>query len=252
MSYNIRYNNQSDGENRWDERKTDVAELILKHSPIAFGVQEALYSQMEFLDSVLVDYEYIGGGRDDGRKKGEFSAIFYNTKELNVVDQCTIWLSLTPHNVSKGWDAALPRICTIGRFRHINSNKEFFFFNTHFDHRGNMARFQSSLLIGKKLRELNIQKLPVILAGDFNAKPKQRPILYLSEILEDAAQISESSVTGPTGTFSGFDTKAKLKDRIDYIFSSGFKISSYMHLDDKRPNGLWPSDHLPVVIKANF
>lgn len=252
MSYNIRYNTQSDGDNKWEERKEDVAQLILEQLPDAFGVQEALYSQMKYLDSVLVDYKYIGGGRDDGRNKGEFSGVFYNTKVLRVFDECTFWLSLTPNNVSKGWDAALPRICTVARFEHLETSKHFFFFNTHFDHRGNMARFQSSLLIGKKMMLLNSQKLPVILTGDFNAKPRQRPIMYLSEIMDDAAQISKTDLEGPIGTFSGFDTKAKLNDRIDYIFSNGFEILSYRHLDKKRSNGLWPSDHLPVVVKAKF
>lgn len=252
MSYNIRYNNPSDGENKWDERKEDVAQLILEQSPDAFGVQEALYSQMKYLDSVLFDYKYVGGGRDDGRNKGEFSGIFYKAKGLKVFDEFTFWLSLTPNHVSKGWDAALPRICTVARFEHLETKKQFFFFNTHFDHRGNMARFKSALLIGKKMMLLNSQELPVILTGDFNAKPKQRPIMYLSEIMDDAAQISEKPLEGPIGTFSGFDTNAKLNDRIDYIFSRGFDILNYKHLADKRPNGLWPSDHLPVVVNTQF
>ena len=47
----------------------EVVSLIQSQKPTAFGVQEALLEQMTYIDSALVDYEYLGVGRDDGRIK---------------------------------------------------------------------------------------------------------------------------------------------------------------------------------------
>jgi len=77
MSYNIRLDVASDGENRWDNRKEMLADQVLKLSPDFMGVQEALPQQVDYLTITLKDYKYIGVGRDNGIREGEFSAIFY-------------------------------------------------------------------------------------------------------------------------------------------------------------------------------
>src|SRR6478752_2708445 len=77
MTYNIRLDHVSDGVNQWPNRKTKVFDLIKKYDPDIFGVQEALPNQMEDLAQNLPTYTYIGVGRDDGKNKGEFSALFY-------------------------------------------------------------------------------------------------------------------------------------------------------------------------------
>ena len=120
MSYNIRFATESDGENAWSRRKEYLASQVAFYEPGILGVQEALPEQLEFLDEELEDYKWFGEGRD-GKDKGEFSAIFYNTQKFEVVDMNTFWLSETPHRISRGWDAALNRICTYGLFREKSS-----------------------------------------------------------------------------------------------------------------------------------
>src|SRR5690349_18297789 len=77
MTYNIRYNNTGDGINQWSNRKEKVYSLIKKYDPEIFGVQEAMHDQMQDLRANLSNYEYVGVGREDGKEKGEYSAIFY-------------------------------------------------------------------------------------------------------------------------------------------------------------------------------
>lgn len=246
MSYNIRYDNPNDDENRWDHRKQALADLINHYEPAVLGIQEGLYHQVTFLDSSLVNYSYFGMGRKDGKTKGEFSAVFYNHNELKLVKQGTFWLSETSDIPSVGWDAALERICTYGLLEHKATNKQFWIFNTHFDHRGGKARNQSARLIVDKINTLNTNNLPVILMGDFNLLPISKPIRYLKKQLKDGKKVTQKAFYGPKGTFNGFRAKPFLIKRIDYIFVRKFKVESYIHIDDKTQKNLWVSDHLPV------
>lgn len=252
MSYNIRYNNPNDGENKWDERKNEVVALINHYDPLVFGLQEGLLEQVQFIKEKAEQYDYIGVGRDDGKNKGEFSPVFYDKEKLTVLKEGTFWLSETPDKVSKDWDAALPRICTYGQFQFKDSKATFWFFNTHFDHIGKVARAKSAALIIEKIKALTDGKTPVVLSGDFNATPESQPIENINAYMRDGFTDAEDPFLGPVGTFSGFDTSAKLEDRIDYIFFLNLTAISLKHVNFKRGNGLWVSDHLPVVLKSRF
>ena len=250
LSYNIRYNSPGDGLDLWDLRKTELIQQIKELDPISFGVQEATLTQMKDLEVGLPGYSYVGVGRDDGATKGEFSAIFYKSSELKVLQEDTFWLSETPEKVSVGWDAALPRICTYARFELVSSKKRFWHFNTHFDHIGETARAESAKFIVSKIADLVSFGDVVVLSGDFNAEPHEEPILVLKNSLEDPAH--QIDLQGPKGTFSGFQLDAPLDRRIDYIFTKGVSVMSYQHLDAKRANGRWISDHLPVLLSFDL
>ncbi len=218
---------------------------IKEIDPVSFGVQEATLTQMKDLEAGLPNYNYVGVGRDDGTTKGEFSAIFYKKSELIVLQENTFWLSETPEKVSVGWDAALPRICTYAKFELTSSKKRFWHFNTHFDHIGEIARAESAKLIVSKITAL-VGDSEAILSGDFNAQPDEEPILVLNHSFEDPAD--RVKLQGPVGTFSGFQLDAPLDRRIDYIFTKNVKVKTYQHLDTKRSNGRWISDHLPIFL----
>jgi endonuclease/exonuclease/phosphatase family metal-dependent hydrolase len=219
------------------------------YNPSIFGIQEGLLNQVGFIDSVLIKYDYVGVGRDDGKMKGEFCAIYFDTTRYKIHNNSTFWLSETPDIVSVGWDAALERICTYGLFEDKNSGDEFWVFNTHFDHLGVIARKKSSSLILKKIKEINTQSLPVILMGDFNSIPDSEPIKILKNDLIDALQISLDNLKGPQGTFNDFNEKLPIDNRIDYIFTKNVKVLSYRHIDDRLNNNRHISDHLPVMIE---
>jgi len=251
MSFNIRYDNPNDGEDQWAERKEALSGLIKYYEPAAMGVQEAVFDQMQYLDSTLRQYSYIGVGRDDGVKGGEFSAIFYDSTRLALLDEGTFWLSTTPDEVSKGWDAALPRICTYGLFRDRSSEKIFWVFNTHFDHIGEAARINSAALLVRRINEMNIGQNPVLLLGDLNSEPDDAPIQLLNNNLKDA-YLNSTKVYGPEGTFFGFDPMALADRRIDYVFGKGLQFQSYRVIDDRRPNNRHISDHLPVLVNITL
>ena len=249
ISYNIRYDNKWDVENNWSLRKNRICQLLNDYNPSIFGIQEGLLNQVGFIDSVLIKYDYVGVGRDDGKMKGEFCAIYFDTTRYKIHHNSTFWLSETPDIVSVGWDAALERICTYGLFEDKNSGDEFWVFNTHFDHLGVIARKKSSSLILKKIKEINTQSLPVILMGDFNSIPDSEPIKILKNDLIDALQISLDNLKGPQGTFNDFNEKLPIDNRIDYIFTKNVKVLSYRHIDDRLNNNRHISDHLPVMIE---
>ena len=250
LTYNIRYANETDGEDKWSIRKDFLIKQIQSQKPDFFGVQEALSSQMEYLQQKLKIYQPVGGGRDDGFKKGEYSAIFYNSAKFKVMRSGQFWLSETPDEIGIGWDAALPRICTFALLKDIKTQKSFWVFNTHFDHMGELARENSAKLIAQRAREFNSQNLPVIIMGDLNMEAETEGIRVLSDLYQDAKIWAKKSSEPQAGTFNGFKIDEPALPRIDYIFLSKDikQILSYAVLVEK-PNGRYPSDHFPVVVK---
>lgn len=250
ITFNIRLETTSDGNNQWDLRKSSVVDFLNYEDADFIGMQEVLWSQMEDLQKGIDSYSWIGVGRDDGKKGGEFSPIFYNSERWDEVESKTFWLSESPDKPSKSWDAALPRICTWGRFRNIETKDEVYIFNTHFDHVGKEARTNSAKLIVEQIHQIaNSER--VILFGDFNAEVNSAPIQAVvnSSLLDafDEAQIRFGSV----GTFNAFDYSKTPKRRIDYVFvSSDLEVESYgvaSHLID----GRYLSDHFPVIVKIH-
>ncbi|TDT40608.1 endonuclease/exonuclease/phosphatase family metal-dependent hydrolase [Maribacter spongiicola] len=249
LTYNIKYDNVSDTVNNWNNRKAPMVALLQYYNSDIIGMQEVLHHQLSYLDKHLTDYSYIGVGRDDGEKKGEYSPILFNTKKYKLLQGETFWLSETPHEISVGWDAAMERICTYGLFEDLNTGKQFLVFNTHFDHIGRVAREKSAKLIASKINEISENKLPVVLMGDLNLNPTEKPIQYLQSVLADGQSVTQKPFYGPTGTFSGFDHSRILSSRIDYIFIENFKVLEYVHIDDRMENNKHISDHLPVFAK---
>ena len=252
ITYNIKYDDNSNGENSWNVRKVALLELITTFSPDIIGIQEGLIHQVEFLNSKMNDHKYVGVGRDDGNRKGEFCAIFFNEKKYKLLNNSTFWLSENPNEVSIGWDAALERICTYGLLETINGGNKIWVFNTHFDHVGNIAREESARLLLEKIKMLNIQEEPVLVMGDFNALEKSKVIDILREGLNDTMRNTDIEHKGPVGTFNNFLNNQEIIKRIDYIFSKGFQTISHQHVDKKLDNGNHISDHLPVFVKVKI
>lgn len=257
MSYNLRYDNPDDGENRWEARRHRVANLIQFYEPAFIGTQEGLLHQLEYLEGELDNYKWIGVGRDDGTMSGEFSALFYDTTKVKLVEgsEQTFWLSETPSEPSKSWDAALPRIVTYGEFQDKSSDTNFFVFNTHFDHVGDTARTKSAELIVNKTEEV-ADGLPIIVTGDFNVTPDSKPYGILTSeqsSLRDAFEVSIQPHMGPLFTFEGFEVQSgNDKRRIDYIFvNDEVQVLKHAILSNFRDNR-YPSDHLPVIAEITF
>lgn len=253
MSYNLRYDNPGDSANAWPYRKERVANLIQFYQPDIIGTQEGLLHQLQYLDEHLENMGRIGVGRNDGNTEGEFTAIYYDSLRLELVSDSTIWLSETPTEPSKSWDAALPRILTFGRLKSKTSGQQFYVFNTHFDHIGNTARAESAKLILKTIDAVS-GELPVVVTGDFNATPDAEPYRILTQQLGDAYTQTEIPHVGPLFTFKGFAVNGnqERERRIDYIFTnSQVEVLKHAIIPDFR-NGSFTSDHLPVIADWKF
>ena len=250
ITYNIRYNNPGDGINAWPNRKDNVKALVKFHDADILCVQEALALQFDqLLENSNFNAE--GVGRDDGKRKGEFSAIYYDKDRFIKKDGGHFWLSATPNVPSKGWDAALERICTWVKLYDKRNKKDFLVFNTHYDHIGVQARIESAKLIKQKIQEI-APKLPVVFTGDLNVTPETEAISTIKSFLSDAKEISKEAPYGPEGTFNNFQFDSPLKNRIDYVFvNKGFKVEKFAVLSDSK-NQNYFSDHLPVFAELFF
>ncbi len=252
VTYNIKYDDRSTQQNSWIMRKEGMIELINSISPDILGIQEGLMHQVDYLDTNLDSFRYVGVGRDDGNKKGEFCAIYYNKNKYRLIKSSTFWLSENPSEVSIGWDAALERICTYAQLETLKGKNKIWIFNTHFDHFGKMAREQSAKLLIKKIRNINTDGEPTVVMGDFNALVNSKVIEVLKKEFKDSMEISEKMHNGPIGTFNNFLPKQEITKRIDYIFIYGMKIVSHEHVYKKLDNGNHISDHLPVLTKMKI
>ncbi len=254
MTYNIRFDNPGDGPNTWDQRRDKLVGLIKFYEPDVLGTQEGLKHQLDYIKAGLGNYAYAGVGRDDGKEKGEYSALFYRTDRLVLQESSTFWLSPTPDVPSRGWDAALERVCTYALFRVKRSGKKIWVFNTHFDHIGQEARVQSARLILEKIQELSGKKNHrVILMGDFNLTPDEQPVVTLKASLTDAREAAGDKAYGPESTFNAFKFDAAPDRRIDYIFmgKTGWSLLRYAVIDDFY-DFKYPSDHMPVLAELRF
>lgn len=250
-TYNLRYDTPNDGPNAWPNRKENVKALIRFHEWDIFGTQEALRHQLNGV-AELTEFAFVGKGRDDGKEAGEHSAIFYRKDRFKLLQSGDFWLRETPETPGKGWDATCcNRICSWAKFKDLNTKKEFYFFNVHFDHQGVEARRQSGHLMVKKMKEIAGNAL-VICTGDFNSTPETEQIQLMKGALNDTHDASATPAYGPEGTFNAFKFDAPMKQRIDYIFvSSPIKVLKYGVLTDAKDQR-YPSDHQPVVAKIIF
>lgn len=278
-TYNIRNKNEGDSlrGDVWGKRCQVICDFINFEQPDAFGTQELLIGQLNDMLRGLPDYAAIGVGRDDGKEKGEHSAIFYNKKRFKLLRNGDFWLSETPEVPGLGWDAACNRICSWGEFKLRKSRLKVFYFNLHMDHRGVVARREASKLVVRKIREI-AKGAPVILTGDFNVDQNNEiyQIFVQSGILQDS-YISARQKLAENGSTNSFNPSYRTFSRIDHVFvSPKFKVNNYGVLtggywteneesQTEFKEGAFPkeisfkkytlrtaSDHYPVFVKLNY
>ena len=244
MTFNIRYGAANDGANSWQFRKDDVVKTIQSFKPDLLGLQEALQLQIDELLMQMPGYAYVGGGRDDGKREGEHSCIFYQKDRFNVDSAGTFWFSETPNIVaSKSWGNNITRICTWVRLHDKFSGKDFYLFNVHLDHESQPSREKSAELLVKKINE---KTLPVILTGDFNCGDENTAIkTILSSGLIDTYRILNAKQP-KEGTFNSFKGETS-EDKIDFIFITKDFLVKQSEIVRTSYDGKFPSDHFPVT-----
>lgn len=264
MSFNIRYGTANDGANHWDKRHEFLTDTIRKFAPDLLGTQETLKFQRDYLAEKFPEYDVLGVGRNDGADDGEMTALYYRRDRFEKLATGHFWLSETPDKIgSKGWDAALPRMVSWVRLRDRSNPGALpiVFFNTHFDHKGVVARRESAALIRRQIATIG-EGCSIVVTGDFNAGEGSGP--YESLFADKSADGSEGispvidsfRAAHPArgkneGTFSGFDSTETGGDRIDWIgVSRDWKVTEAA-IDRTARDRRTPSDHFPVTTVLN-
>lgn len=245
ISYNIRLISSHDLDScSWEVRKPATIAMITQEKPDMFGLQEAVAEQVEYIETNCPQYTRVGVGRDDGKAAGEFMAIFYLRDRFELLDYSTIWLSETPDTVSMGWDAAYPRTATTVKLREKATDKTFVYINTHFDHRGKVARIESAKLVAERVEALKAEGYEaIVVGGDFNSKLEDQMLTPMQEVLGYAR--SDSPVTDNKGTFNDWGRVTDCRI-IDHIFYTGVTPKKYQTLDGNY-GAPYISDHYPIA-----
>ena len=249
MSFNVRYANANDGANNWDNRKSDLYTMIKTEKPFIIGLQECQMNQRNDMVDNCTEYAAIGVGRDDGAGKGETCSIMYHKASCEIVKWGSFWLSETPDKPGiKGWDANNVRVATWARVKVKSTGKEFFYINTHLDHKGRTAQVEGTKLIMKKFAELNTSKLPQLLTADFNVEQNDEIFDECLKTMKNARLVAPK--TDNKGTYNGW--VGGKSTCIDHLFLSGFEILEYKTVDQKWGNTIFISDHNPVYALAKI
>ena len=264
ISFNIRVRgglSELINPNSWSRRKSATPAMIKDQCPDIFGVQEALSDQLTYVGDNLPNYSYVGVGREDGKEiseisnsedSGEIMAIFYNTSEIDLLDWGTYWLSETPDEPSKSWEAEYKRTMTWAKMQMKYSGKKFFYVNTHLDNHSGMAREEGLKLILDKIAEKNTDNLPVVLTGDFNVTPDNSVLKVLDNARMLDARIAATK-TDDLPTFNGLGDKNENPRVIDYIYYRGFSsCPEYETIDKTYENISYISDHYPILARLMF
>lgn len=264
-SYNIRYANRGDSLRGfvWGERGNYIFEQLRYEAPDVFGCQEVLARQLDDMAAALPEYDYVGVGRDDGARAGEHEPVFWRKDRFGLLDKGWFWLSETPDQPGKGWDAACVRICTWAYLKDKCSGKKLWVFNLHMDHVGVVARAESAKLIVRQIEQRCKPSEAVFVMGDFNVDQTDGIFATFtqSEVLTDTYERALHRFT-PTGTFNSFRPDSFTTARIDHIFVSPIvTVEEYAIRTDTYRTALPEdagyearvlSDHFPVFVKVSF
>ncbi len=253
MTFNIRLDAASDGNNAWVNRKQAVCDMLRYYSPDLLGMQEVCPNQLDDLKASLGEYEALGVGRDDGKHKGEHSPIFFNKARFSLVIHGDFSLSETPETFGKkGWDASYNRVCTWAVLRDRRSGKQIAFFNTHLDNEGSVARREGIRLVLSRVQKY-AHGMPVIITADYNCSDGEAPFTVLRENGMANARDISPIVYGPP--YSWHDYGRAPSDEcvlLDHVFvSRDIKATRYRVIQDK-PEKVWLSDHYPIIINIDY
>jgi endonuclease/exonuclease/phosphatase family metal-dependent hydrolase len=249
MTFNLRFENDRDGEKGWLHRRELVVEVIRESSPLVLGTQEGTQGQLAYLQDHLPQYHMQASGRfwDD---TCQYPTLFYRADRLRLLDGGEFWLSKAPTvHRSKDWDSAFPRMMNYGLMEDLKSRNSLWIAVTHLDHIGTDARLQQAEIIAGWLCN---RPEPQILMGDFNDVPDSvvhRALTYPKTGLRDTWQAllreeNEESMTHHN--FLGVPQQC----RMDWILvSREFRVLDAIIVRTNR-EGRYPSDHFPYTVEV--
>ena len=269
------FNNEKDfpskkADSKWTTRCPLVVRLLKDENFDIIGMQEPYWNQIQDLQEALPEYAWTGVsvlGTADG-SQGDISGvrgvtaggprhhnpIFYKKDRFELLDKGAFWFSETPDvPASVSWDSYTVRNCNWAKFRDKLSGKEFYVFNSHFDHRGWTARAEAARILIGKVRTL-CGNTPVVCTGDYNSRDTTEPykILAAAKEFKDSYYMTKKHAGDEFDSFNNYNAqlrKTEKLDNFDHIFvSPNTKVKSWRLITTRYENR-FPSDHCPIVIE---
>ncbi len=258
MTVNLRFGLADDGENNWDQRKHTLLELFKKYPSDFICVQEANSFQADYLFTALPGYQAVGR-RDPAPDFWQHNMIFFH-ESWGQSGFKHFYLSHTPDIPSRFMESRWPRQCTMARFE--KNGKTLVVIDTHFDFSVSVQN-KSAQIILERLCAFNRPETKadgkgsapaVVLAGDFNASPKDPCYSILTgetdaqgPCFQDALEGKEPNAPGTHHGFTGNPDPER--GRIDWILFQGPIAPVYQEIITDAFCGQYPSDHFPVIAR---
>lgn len=244
MSFNIRATTtEDDAFNNWGMRAGACRDMIIDQLPSIIGIQELVTTQWKYLTGTLAPYGYIGVADQD-----IVNSFLYRPEEVEMLSDGVFWLSDTPEKSSTSWDGYV-RYVHWAVMKVLSSGQEFFYMNTHLGLTA-ASRKSAMALIGKRMKTLNKDNLPVVLMADFNTYATDA---IFDNIREEMSLTRETApITDDVKTYNawGNEDKAYLCDHI--WVSKSIKSLEYKTVTQWYDGHKYVSDHFPVYSIIEF
>ncbi len=248
MSFNIRRSSPSDGgEYSWISRKAPCVKAIKKEDPDLLGLQEASYEHTSYLLTELSRYQIV----DRHDKAGDLepileannNPILYRADKFELLNYGSFWLNDDQTMLKKGWDASMVRNATWVKLRVKKSGLILFYFNTHFDENGSVAREESAKLMAAKIKEIAGDDAIVFLGGSLSMPSEQKAMMFLNDYMRAAR--ASAKKPDKAATYNGFGKNPKNWN--DHLFFRNAEIKSFEVLDGDKYGVKYISDHYPIL-----
>lgn len=249
VTYNFRndWYGSTDGINGGIYRFGTVLEKIDNEKPDVICFQEIREPSKNALVKALTDYIIVGQLRNkDYTGEGIYTAIRKDTMDLLGLD--IFWIGPEPYVPESRFESqsVCPRICVMTMIRHKISGERMRVYNVHLDHIGEIARVEGiKCVLNMAVADRKKMDLPVVVLGDFNARPESETVEYCNNFKEISLFEATKDIKS---TFHAFGKKTE-DCKIDYIFVSDElkgKVKSVCAWKDVE-NGIYLSDHYPIV-----
>ena len=242
MTFNLRYDNESDGFNSWSLRKEPLLKMIHKHQADVIGTQETTDRIYATLKDHFHEYEIIGDGRESNRL-GERCSVMIKKDKYKVLKSETVWLNGDFYKAGdKDEEEGFPRICTMVLIQDKQSLEKTRIFNTHLAYRSEIAIVNNGKYLLKYIKHFEHTKIPFVLMGDFNVEI-DHPLHKL--LLENFKEAYMTLKIKRPNTFHGYLDPLGISP-IDFIYTNSLTFKS-IETDQSLIDDHYPSDHYPLI-----
>lgn len=198
--------------------------------------------QMETLGEAFPEFGFAASG--DPREYPTTQPVMYRRARLDPIEQGFFFFSPTPDELySDPWWGRYPSFATWVRFRIRagDANATILVVNVHIDRERYRNQVRSAELTARRISAIRRTGEPLVVLGDFNSFRFMRPV----RIIGEAAQLSVAPGNGST---YHFNRGLRLFPAIDHVLFSEHWTADATQTVRRRPGGVWPSDHFPVVV----